>query len=378
MEIITDDPELDFYTLNRELDRAKSQVFLGKSAAFLGPLMCSLDFVWTRSIETAATDGVRFYWNPADFLRCCAEERKSTILHELWHVARLHMLRRGDRCPQIWNVACDVKINRDDLKNQGYFIGPDWINRPDITLDMEEDIYDLLAKPGSPKLPDQFHFKDDMLPMDPTTQQKAVNNVVRAMTAAKMADKAGDIPGDVEQVISKFLTPIIPWHVQLQRWFTDMIHSGWTFRKPNRRYHHMYLPSIDEEEGRLDHIIVYEDVSGSVNDDETLRFNSEVKYIKDTFNPKKLTLVQFDTRITKEVTLTEDQPFEEVVIVGRGGTCLRPVREHMMKHRPTAAIVFSDLYVEPMEPGPTNPIVWVVVNNKNAEVPFGKKIHINV
>src|SRR5690606_36181796 len=103
----------------------------------------------------------------------------------------------------------------------------------------------------------------------------------------------------------------------------------------DRRYFDVYLPGEVEDEGRLEHLIYYLDVSGSVTDAQAMRFNSEVKYIKDTFNPKKLTLAQFDTRITWERTFLEDDPFDEIVIIGRGGTHLEPVRQHMIKHRPT-------------------------------------------
>jgi predicted metal-dependent peptidase len=107
-----------------------------------------------------------------------------------------------------------------------------------------------------------------------------------------------------------------------------------------------------------------------------LRMASEVKYIKDVYNPEKLTIAQFDTRITREFVLTEDDIFEEMMVYGRGGTDLACVRQHMLDNQPTAAIIFSDMYCDPMEPGPTCPIVWIVVNNPAAEVPFGKKIHM--
>lgn len=60
-------PELDYLRLDRDLDRTKTRVFLGKNAAFLGPLMCSLEFKWDTTIETAATNGLMIKWNPYYF-----------------------------------------------------------------------------------------------------------------------------------------------------------------------------------------------------------------------------------------------------------------------------------------------------------------------
>ena len=118
------------------------------------------------------------------------------------------------------------------------------------------------------------------------------------------------------------------------------------------------------------------DVSGSISDHDILRFNSEVKFIKETFNPIKLTLVQFDTRISSEQTMTEDEPFDKIVVLGRGGTCLRPVRQHIIDNEPTAAIIFTDLYVAPMQELPIEvPIIWASTST-GISVPFGKLIHV--
>src|SRR5690606_7515981 len=133
--------------LNRMLDHVRKEVFLGNNAAFLGSILCSVECFWDeQKPDTVWTDGVKFGWGPKDFLDCNFEERRSTLLHELWHIARLHMLRRGDRDPQIWNVACDYRIN-NDLRRDGFFIPDTWVVDPSIDADgimTEEDIYDLL------------------------------------------------------------------------------------------------------------------------------------------------------------------------------------------------------------------------------------------
>ena len=117
-------------------------------------------------------------------------------------------------------------------------------------------------------------------------------------------------------------------------------------------------------------------MSGSISDHDVKRFNSEVKYVKEQFNPKKMTLVQFDHGLRDEKVIEEDDAFDKVVVIGRGGTCLVEVREHMIKHNPTAAIIFTDLGVAPMEPLPTPiPIIWAVTGNYG-DVLFGKLIRI--
>lgn len=387
-----DSEKFDFnlYELNRQLDIAKSKVFMGHRSAFLGPLMSLMAFVWTEELPTAATNGVTFWWNPRWFMSLDPETRKTVLVHELWHPARLHMVRRGTRNPLIWNWACDVRIN-NDLEMQGYtFHGTSpWkdhsVDQP--TRRAEEDIYEeLLLRPdvqlqamlagGAWGLGGNGDIIEED---DKDTLTEAINNVVQAAHQARLSGHGGDIPGEIETLLKQFLSPVVPWEVLLHKFFHDLIEHDYSWARPNRRFQDMYLPSQVEEDGRLDHLIYYLDVSGSISDSQVIRFNSEVKYIKDNFNPKKLTLVQFDTRITAEKTFLEEDDFVELVVVGRGGTSLVPVREHMIEHRPTAAIIFSDLCCAPMEPLPAGqevPTIWIAIDNKETPVPFGDRINI--
>lgn len=371
--------DLDYDFLQRELDRTKSQVFLGKNAAFLGSLMCSMDFFWNEDEPTASTNGIDYSWNPHWFLSLPPKTRCTVLIHELWHPARLHMLRRGDRDPQYWNYACDIRIN-NDLENEGYsFEGVEWAWK-DHSFDAngraaEEDIYDQLMQ-TMPPIPPQPGGGDLR---EPSKEQlhKQVNAVVKAVHQAKLAGQAGSIPGNIEELIKQFLEPILPWEQLLMQFFTDLLDEDYSWKRPNRRYQDLYLPCRFTDDGRLEHLIYYLDVSGSISDKDVLRFNSEVKYIKESLNPAKLTLVQFDTTIRQERVFHEHDLFEEVVVVGRGGTSLVPVREHIHQHKPTAAIIFSDLDCPAMQPLDYDiPVIWIAVHARGRDVPFGKLIHI--
>lgn len=384
---VADDASLDLTRLSRELDKTKSTVFLGSNAAFLGSIMCSLDFIWSRDVPTAATDSVSLWWNPDFFMQLEPEARQTVLLHELWHAARLHMVRLETRDPKIWNYACDIRINNDLEREGSSFKGIEncWkdqdYDQPAIAA--EEDIYDDLMK-NAIQPPPAGSFGQgggdvggDMIPMDAGSKQAAINNVVKAIQQAKASGQAGKIPGGIEEMVNKFLEPIIPWETVLMQFFTDLLHEDYTWKRPNRRFHDMYLPSLVQENDRLEHLIYYLDVSGSISTEDVVRFNSEVKFIKDTFKPLMLTLVQFDTEITSEQVFLEDDPFDGIEVVGRGGTSLRCVRQHIITAKPIAAIIFSDLYVTPMEPIPDPiPVVWIGINNPEARVPFGKLIHI--
>lgn len=401
----------DDFTIQRELDRVKSRVFLGNNAAFLGSIMSSMEFHWSRDVSTAATNGAKFWWNPDWFMTLEPDTRKTVLVHELWHAALLHMIRMGNRDPKIWNYACDIRIN-NDLELEGYtFEGTSPWKDQQYGKQAEEDIYDVLyqnqqkpppssswgpgpctpngsggqgqPQPGSggqdpnggqqPQLP---HDADgDMIPISKEDKITAVNNVVKAIHQAKLAG-CGNLPGNIEQIVESFLAPVIPWETELHKFFTDMLDEDYTWARPNRRFQDIYLPSRFTDDGRLDHLLYFQDVSGSITDPEILRFNSELKYVWDTLQPRKMTVAQFDTRITKVDVFEEGDPYNSIHIVGRGGTCLIPVREMIEKEQPTAAVIFTDLMVAPMQPLTYDiPILWCSTMT-GIQVPFGKLLHI--
>ena len=372
--------------LTLELDRVKSRVFMDKlNAAFLGSIMCSLEFVWSRELPTAGTDAKYLIWNPDYFNKLPGDSRKTDLSHELWHVALLHQVRKGSREHELWNIACDIKIDWI-LKAQGHsFAGIDSVldhepyNDPKYQNMAEEDIYDDLLnnKPPSPKSKSCCTCCSGSLPAT-TDPASVINVVVQAVHQATLANQAGNLPGAVKQNLKKFLDPIIPWQSALMKFFTDLIDDSYSWARPNRRHQDIYLPSRFEDEGRLDHLAYFLDVSMSVTDQQLLRFNSEVKYIQEVLKPKRLTLIQFDTIIQDVKEFKEEDPFSEIEIIGRGGTSFVPVRQWIIDNEPSAAVVFSDMYCDPMQklPNPI-PIIWVVMSNTSAKVPFGTMIHIN-
>lgn len=385
----------DQATLDRMLDRTKGQLFFMKGSGLLGSLLCDHQFVWDPKCGTAWCNGSTIGWNPQFFVWLTPEERVMVLAHELWHTAFSHMSRLGTvRCPDIWNQAADFVINIM-LHDAGYVFGPK-IMSIDPCLDPQyrgmttEQVYNLLPKnpgqpmpqqgpgvpgPGDPSDSGHPLAGDLKAPASADEEAKIISKVVKAIQAAQQSREAGNIPGEIMLTVDQFLNPILPWEVLLARFFTELSNDDYSWKRPSRRYDHEYLPYLQGENG-LEHLIYYLDVSRSITNAYIVRFNTEVKFIHDDLKPKLLTLVTFDTKIQDEYVFTDDMPFENIVVHGRGGTCLKPVKAHIEKHKPTAAVIFSDLYVHPMNKDPGTPLLWVCVDNPQAQVPFGKLIHI--
>jgi predicted metal-dependent peptidase len=401
--------------LNSLLDRTKGRLFFKKKAGFIGSLLCDHSFVWDESADTAWCNGTEIGWNPYFFLWLTPEERVTVLGHELWHTGFGHMSRLGSRCPDRWNQAADHVIN-NMLKNDGYVFGPKLLSlgpcmEPRFNNMSTEQVYNLLPdNPGqpmpqecndpslkgagttSPNSSDQpqdgsvWIFEPgensghgpmgkDVKPLAKEDHAQVKAKIIKAIQSAQMSKEAGDIPGEITLTIDEFLNPILPWEVLLQKFFNELSNDDYSWKRPSRRYDDEYLPSLIGD-NQLEHLTYYLDVSGSVSDRDVKRFHSEVKYIHEAFQPKKITLVTFDTKIQNEVEFADDDPFEKITISGRGGTSLDPVRLHIKQTRPTAAVIFSDLLCYPMEEDPKIPLLWVVVGNPHAKVKFGKPIHI--
>lgn len=371
--------------LNKLLSKTKIHLFMKRHSAFLASLMGQLRFVWTlgdAENPTAATDGESIWWDAKFFLGLPKESRVTVLAHELWHVAYHHMSRLKGRHPEKWNIAGDHVINLQ-LEAEDYsFETIEWALRDPDFLDLStEAVYELLPDPpppptggggGSVPAP----LSGDLRPTQTKEQEMAVMaKVITAVQAAKISNQAGDIPGEITLLIEKFLKPKLPWQQLLRRWFTERNKQDYSWRVPSRRHDDFLLPSLISED-QLMGFNAYEDISGSVSDANILRFNSEFAHIKREYNPEMMRLCTFDTQIQDTWEISEFQAFEKIEVTGRGGTDLRPVRDHILKTRPTFAIIFTDLECHPMDPVPC-PVLWICVGNSNATVPFGTLIHID-
>lgn len=337
---------------NKKWDNLCLKLLKEPKTRFLTSLLYSLKLKWADDVPTAGTNGIDLIINPKFFYEALSgEERIFTILHELWHVAKLHSLRCGDRDKKLWNVACDYHVN--SLINNDKFVSikanipSKALFNPSYDKLSEEEIYDLLKK--DPNLPANDMLGGDVKPLDNADKEIAVAKVLNAVQSAK-AQGLVNLDG-VTNVLSNFLKPKINWRKELRKFMTEALDkTNYTWSKPNRRFSDIYLPSLKEESGKLTHLVYCLDVSGSITASEIKRFNSEVKYIKEQLNPDKLTLVQFDTKICRVDVFTSSQKFTKLNIIAGGGTSYVDVREFLLKEKPTAAVIFTDLCCNPMEP----------------------------
>ena len=356
-------------------DRIKGQLFFQKGSAFLGRLLCDVEFEWTLDVETAAISPKKLYWNPNDFLFNCNEAtRISTLAHELLHNALMHPIRIGDRCPKIWNIAADHVINLWLLEH-GFILDPQWFIWDERFIGMStEEVYDILIKEGGADKQPQ-RLAGDVIPSEsPEDVHKCVASAVAAASAAKLAGQPGTIPGETPRVIEEFLYPKLPWNKLLANFFNELVEEEFSYQRPRRRYDDPYLPGRTGRNG-LSHLIYGIDISGSTFAEPRIiqRFFSEIKHIHEDLRPEKITIVTFDTVVQDVFELERDDEFSTFEINGGGGTDLHDLFELATKKEATALVVFTDLYVD-IPPKPNFPVIWICFQNDHAEVPYGNLV----
>lgn len=369
--------------LKKKLDNLAIKIIKEPNLAFIGSFLFNLEIELDKSVPTACTNGVYLKVNPDFFYNILSKEQRFfTIIHELWHIAKLHSLRMEDRDPMLWNMACDFHINWliQSQCNRRWTVTPDMPKGclyDEKYADMsEEEIYDELLS-HSKEVP--ANYESDLVKSSKEEQTEAIHKVGSTLQMAK--NQGVETAEGYSTFFTEFVKPKLNWRRILRKFCTEQLDKAdYTWRRPNRRYPKVYMPSLDySDTGTLTHLMYFLDVSGSISDDDIKLFNSEIKAIKENLNPDKLTLVQFDTKICRIDVFTKDMPFSNIEVVAGGGTSYEDVRNLILQEKPTAAIIFTDLCCSPMQEVRKIPVMWVTryTDRRYRENPlFGKILEI--
>ena len=356
-------------TLDKAFSKAKVGIMSEHQSVFISTILFSLHHSWDETIPTACTNGKFLKMNPDFFMELSEKERMFLLAHESWHVAFSHILRLEGRDHLRWNKAADYVINIM-LRDAGYSMPTGGLINADYRGWSSEQVYDDLDESA-----DDDDFDSDLEETDGTEESiEAIKEmVVSAAMQAGMSNEAGSIPGEIQREVDKLTNPKLDWKTILQNHMSAFAQNDYTFRKPNRRFFPShFLPSLYSED--MAEIAIAVDTSGSVTKDEFTAFLSEINSIKESLNPTLTTIIDFDTKIRNVHELSQDESIDNVEFHGGGGTRLQCVFDHYTKHEPTVLIVFSDLYCVPIDVEPNYPVIWIVVNNTNANTNFGNQI----
>jgi hypothetical protein len=181
--------------------KARAQLLL--EHPFFGVLALKLKFVVDESISTANTDGTRLSFTPKFVKKQTMPQSKGLIAHEIMHIVLNHHTRRGDRDPDLWNIAGDFGINNELIK--AGFILPDGglIDKSYDGMSTEAIYAALEALPQAPKpCPWGIVLDGDSGSLNPKSfAQQESEWQIAVGQAAEAAKAAGKLPGNIELLI---------------------------------------------------------------------------------------------------------------------------------------------------------------------------------
>ena len=381
---------MDLTAANDELSKTKIALMARPDSTFFTSLCFSMKHVLDASMgPTACTDGRHVWWNPDFFMATGSraghrislrnhDERLFALVHECMHPAYMHMLRMpAGACPDRWNIACDHVINLQ-LNERGFAV-PDWVHcDPRFKGMSAEEVYKLLPdNPGQPSMQDLKDPGGDKSDKDALARDLE-DVLVRARIQSKLAgDKPGTIPGEIEIFLNKLLDPVLPFGTILRRFFQSFDKTDYSWTRPNRRHFpENHLPSLWGQ--ALIDLCWAVDSSGSVTDPQFLRFISEIHGVMKGFKPKKMTLLDFDTRIHHEHHIASVEELKKVKFSGRGGTDVTPVFNWAEEHKPQVLLIFTDGGFNYPKVDIKVPVVWLIHNNPKWTAPYGQVIHYQI
>lgn len=351
----------------------KSRVAMLLKYPFWGPLAARLKLEEVEWCKTIATDGRKFYYNK-DFVQKLSDgELIFGFAHELGHIIFDHMIRRGGREPQVWNMAGDYVINNMLIREN---IGTR-ITAVEILADRKyenmtaDEVYDdLMANATVIKM-----TLDDHLDMDSDgegegdgsgdqngngkgkpkfkklseEEKKALRDEWReaVIEAAKQAG-AGNTPGAIQRLVKDITAPVMDLRDLLRIQFSGSVKSDYTWMRPNRKGWHTGAVLPGQLPGEELDIVVALDASGSIDDGMLRDFLGMVQGSLDQFSSYKVRVVTFDTEVTNEdeFTAEDGRSMGEYEIGGGGGTSFECVWQWMKDNeiQPHQLVVFTDGY----------------------------------
>ena len=350
---------------------------------------------------TAATDGRNFYYNSRFIMMLKTKEVEFLFGHEVLHVVYDHIDRRGNRDPQIWNIANDYTVNADLKRHKvGQFITTvPCLYEQKYDGKTSEEIYDDLMKNVQKidinQLIDQMiddHMDGDdegegdgegdqegkgkRPKMSAEERERIRQEVKQAIIAAAQSAEAGTLPKGVERLVKQATNPVMPWRELLQTNLTSAIRNDYSWMRPSRRGWHMDAVMPGMTPGEEIDVTIAIDMSGSISDRQAQQFLGEISGMMAAFDGYKVHVFCFDTEIYNPADYTSENmdTIDEYEPKGGGGTDFDAIFDYLKREaiEPKRLIVFTDGY--PCGSwGDANfcDTTWIIHGDPDPNPPFG-------
>lgn len=366
--------------------------------------------------------------------------RRTVLAHELMHVILEHLDIPGTFNHDIANIAQDAIINRilsqdpsfdldtlpegcvKPIKSGNTYVGftygagkhkqtyeidnfgeLDWIPVYHYLMDKVQNqckglplaqqaqaIKDICREIGSKNPMNGDVDYEETGNTSPEFDQDKMKMQATILNAYENAKHAGNIPGEISEMIEGLTRGRIRWIDRLRRLLRTEINRNDFSWKPNSRRGHLgrdghpaFFPRIESE--AIGAVWLVLDTSGSMSDEDLKDGLSEFRSLRQQV-PFDLYFLSVDYTAyeVKHFSKHEEPNWDEIrtkYVTGRGGTSFRPAFEAVEAWRkkgnqkPAMLAYFTDLYGDWPEKAPDYPVFWIVTESGWEDAnPWGEKI----
>lgn len=365
-----------------------------KECKFFAALMMFSKIIPAKVIDTAATDGKDIFVNE-DFIQSLnSSQQNALLLHEVLHVALLHIVRLGNRDQYTWNIAADIVVNDLIKRNTSFDLPTGAILEPQYQDMSVEEIYEKLLDPVKQKEIQAFNLMQDLMPEKSNGLKDYEKDKISSYWQEKIEvikrdisenqndsdnNAQGCIPLGMEREIICILDPEIDWKIALWKYVSK---TPSDFDDLDRRfvYRGLYLEGLLTDSLSVSVCI---DTSGSVSSKLLEQFTAELMGIIRCYPHVKVDLYYADADLYGPVELINTTKIPQPQ--GFGGTSFKPFFHSLEKNNnflnssPKLSVYLTDGYGDFPEQEPHDPILWVVPRDglKSSEFPYGEVIRIS-
>lgn len=378
---------------------------------FFGSLALTILLKQDDSVEKMAINGHTLKYNQEFVSTLTPNQKLYCYIHEICHVILGHSVRRGDRNPETWNIACDYAVNllisdsTDLQRPPGLLFDRQYegASAEQIYETLEDKYHDVRDndpnEPGETLTPlgrqrfdeyeqirhqsEQTGTVEDSLPEDNVSEEdirSSASLINRMLTAT-----GSPTPDVIRKLVDTFVTTKIRWQDMLVKFMSESCADRYNWLRPNKRYSNMggvCLPSLSTNDAM--NIAVVIDTSGSVDIPLFNAFMTEFKALIQSINYTKLTIISCSDRIHAVNTFHRGDELN-YTIQGSGATSFAPAFEHIVNsgENPACVVYFTDLFSDSFGNSPGCPVLWVGKYTENwkeshkQRIPFGVVINMD-
>lgn len=386
---------------------AKALFVLRDLRPFYSAIYESIPHIETKSIDTMGVTSKELLYNEDFVDKLTFGEFLFVVLHEIGHIALMHVSRMGGRDSTLWNIACDLYDNK--ILSEEFDLRPGGMDRKtriafptdalycesiSIYKDYAEDIYRSLEEQaikngyfekisndnrggsgsnGGGDTTFRFNVKGqgigggytfdvdvqtyqgDLQPSG-LDEQEEINNSKRILAEAKtkydMTYKSiGGGKGFLELMVDELLKSHIDWKKLLRKFCIQMTKSDQSYAMPDKRMFYqkaIYPGQAVDITNIIKGVKICFDSSGSISLNDMRHFYGQVYQLLKDFKVDAEVMF-WDTHIEKKCSLTKTFELKRLTGKGGGGTnpdCLfKYFDSKACKVKPYVILVFTDGYI---------------------------------